>query len=68
MLPKKPEGLPLPPRQHLPKRTDSGSDGVEVGHGQFKVNEGNRNSGVFEMFHELGPVKCIGFAEFDIPE
>jgi len=55
-------------RQHLTKGADPGPKRIKVGHGQFKVNEGNRNTGIFDMFHELRPVKGIGFTEFDVPE
>ena len=35
--------------QHLTKGTDSGSDSVKVGHGQFQIDERHRDTRPFEM-------------------
>ena len=54
--------------QHLAKRMNPGPDGIKVVHGQFEIDEGHRNAGIFEMLHQLGPVEGVRFTEFRIPE
>ena len=54
--------------QHFTKGANPCPDGIKIGHCQFQINKRNGDIHLFKMLHELGSVKGIRLAKFNVPE
>ena len=54
--------------QYFTESVDSGLNSIKIGCGQLQIDKSDRDALFLEQVHELGSVKGIRLAKFDIPE